>query len=410
MEEKNELLESNRQVIHDLLYEGENMDGTGEYQGIRGMSESIRERTGVDLVKLLLNESGKPKRVNWPKFMEAARKLSRNVLKEAVSEPTLIQLVRAGVNIFSNGWYEYVPTDFEKVFSVVPSKYAVELHAPLHLAGAPARAMEQEPFRMTDLKGLNIQLRNWKFLAGLPIARELFEDDQTGQVSQRLQGIAANQKLLQENWAFQRWIGTAAAAQIGQDNIPASETYPGTVYSTSISAGVQGTVANTFSAYQPFSELNLQALDVLAMNMYDLNGNKLFVNPDTLLNGTAIKFSAEILVSNANAYYASTVPSAMVNTGGKQTATNVGTQFAKNVMAGRYQAFTNRFLPATAWGLIEKGKGFVVQMRVPVELTMEDPNAGESFRRDSYIWRSRSRFNADHIDNRFSYLGNNGTI
>jgi hypothetical protein len=405
-----QLLEDNKATIKELIENGENGDGTGEYPGRKVLLESIKSRTGVDLYQVFLREGGGVKKVNWRKFMEATRKLSREVLREAISEPTQTAIIRAGVNLVADEWYQLVPTDFERCFQVASSKYYEELYAPLHRGGAPVRLMEEEPFRMTDLKGLDIKIRNWKFMAGIPIARELFEDDQTGQVSARVQDIAANQKLLQENWAMQRWIGTAATAQVGSDTIPASETYSGGVYLTNLSAGPQGTVSNRLTTYSSFSELNLQALDVLAMNMLDLNGNKILVNPNLLLNGTAIKFSAEILVSNANAYYASTVPSQLVNTGGKGTTTNIGTAFAKNVMAGRYEAVTNRFLPSTAYGIMEKGKGLVVQLRVPIELTMEDPNAGESFRRDAFIWRSRSRFNADWIDPRFSFLGDDGTV
>jgi hypothetical protein len=406
MDLKQNLLEDNQAAIREAIDEGE---GNGE-SGRLYLIESCKSRFGVDIEKICLREGGGVKRINWKKFCEASRKLSRETLKEAISEPTFTQLTRAAVNLIADEWYQLVPTDFEKCFQVTASKYWEELYPPMYRGGAPVRLAEQEPFRGTNLVGLDIKIRNWKFGAMLPIARELMEDDQTGQVTARVQDLAQNMKLVQENWAMQRWIGTSAAAQVGQDTIPASETYSGGVYSTSLSSGPAGTSSNRLTTYSAFSELNLQALDVLAMNMYDQNGNKILVNPNLCLTGTSIKFSAEILLSNANPYYASTVPSQLVDAGSKQTTTNIGTTYAKNVMAGRYEVVTNRFLPATCYGIMERGKGLVVQMRIPVELTMEDPNAGESFRRDSYVWRSRSRFNVDWIEPRFSFLGNDGTV
>lgn len=396
------LLETNKAVIKGLLDHNDDRDSL--YGGRVPMVESIKRRYGVDLESVGFN---KPT-FSWKRFGEACKALSKK-LNEAVSEPTQTALVRAGINLIADEWYQLVPTDFERCFQVVGSSHYEELYAPLHRGGGPVRLMEQEPFRGTDLVGLDVKLRNWKFGAMLPIARELFEDDQTGQVSARVQDLAGNMKLLQENWAFQRFIGSQASAQVGSDTIPASETQS-SVWSTSLSAGVRGTVSNKLTAYAAFSELNLQTLDVLAMNMYDLNGNRILVNPNMLLTGTSIKFAAEILVGNANGYFASTVPDSLVNTGGKSSTSNIGTSFAKNVMAGRYEVVTNRFLPATAYGIMEKGKGLVVQLRVPVELVMEDPNAGESFRRDAYVWRSRARFNADWIDPRFAFLGNDGTV
>ena len=55
-------------------------------------------------------------------------------------------------------------------------------------------------------------------------------------------------------------------------------------------------------------------------------------------------------------------------------------------------------------------KGFVFQRRDPLEIVQESPNTGMGFEQEIYAFRGRERFEADWIEPRFAYLGNDGSV
>lgn len=363
--------------------------------------ESYKKSWNVDL--LAKDASGKPMfdfanpRFSWTKAREAAYKVAEK-MREANAEAAFGQLLRAGINNIANTWYELVETNHEQVGATTVSNKAIELYAPLHRGAVPRRVQRGEKFPETKLQGLDIQMSNEKFGAIVGFERELFDDDQTGQVAQRARDIGENMRILEDAWFFQRFIGTAGS--YAGDAIPASQTYA-TVWSTSLAGGGK----NKPAAYAAFSSGGVQALDILLMKQLDLLGNKMLVQPNTLLVGTDLKFAARTLLNSE--WYPS---NATVKVSGSGAATDVGTNFARNVLDGLYNLVVSRFLPATAYALGEAGKGIIFQRRDPLEVVQENPQSGSAFSQDEFRFRSRARWEPDWIDPRFWALGSDGSV
>lgn len=356
--------------------------------------ESLKAQYGVDVADKATFDFAHP-RFSWTKARESAYGLAAK-LKEANAEAVFGQLLRAGINNIANTWYELVETNHEQVGATMTSNKAIELYAPLHRGALPRRVMRGEKFPETKVQGLDIQIQNEKFGAIVGFERELFDDDQTGQIAQRAKDIGENMRILEDAWFFTRFIG--AAGSYAGDVIPASVTYP-TVWSTALTGGG----ANKPTSYAAFSSGVVQALDLLLMNQLDLLGNKMLVQPNTLLVGTDLKFSARTLLNSE--WYPST---AAVKISGTGADTGVGTAFAKNVLDGLYNLVVSRFLPRKAFALGEAGKGIILQRRDALEVVQENPQSGSAFSQDEFRFRSRARWEPDWIDPRFWALGNDG--
>lgn len=362
------------------------------------MKESIKRAYKIDLDDKERFDFEHPM-FSWKKFRENAYRLAEANFQEANAENTMSQLLRAGINMIANNWYNLVDTNHEQVLQTVPSSKAIELYAPLARGGIPRRVPKGEQFPRTKLVGLDIQIANEKFGAISDFERELFDDDQTGQISQRSKDIGENMGILEDAWSFTRFIG--AAGSFGGDTIPASVTYT-TVWSTALTGGG----ANKPASYGAFTQANLQAADMGLMNQLDLNGNKMLVNPNTLLVGVSNKFTARALLNSE--WYPS---SATMKVGGGSGAdSTIGTTYARNVMEGLYNLVVSRFLPVKSWAIGEAGKGIVFQRRDPLEMIQENPQSGMAFSQDVYQFRARARWEPDWIDPRFWYLGNDGSV
>lgn len=383
----------------------------GVVRGLQGrfttrLNEAIKASYKVDLTDAARFpfdtksiESGKMSSFSWKKFREAAYEVAKKRSMEANSETVFGQLLRAGVQNIANSWYELVETDHEKIGETTTSNKLIELYAPLHRGAVPRRVPRGEKFPETKVQGLDIQIENEKFGALATFERELFDDDQTGQIAQRAQDIGENMRILEDAWFFQRFLGSAGS--FAGDSIPASQTYA-TVWSTSLTGGG----SNKLAAYSAFSSANVQALDILLMNQLDLNGNKMLVNPDTLLVGTKLKFAAAALLNSE--WYPST--SAM-KAGGTGSDTGIGQINAKNVLKGLYALVVSRFYTSgTGYALGEAGKGIIMQRREALEVVQENPASGMAFEQDEFRMKSRARWEPDWIDPRFWAQGSDGTV
>jgi len=360
------------------------------------LTESLKAQYDIDVNDKAIFDFASP-RFSWTKARESAYALASK-LKEANAEAVFGQLLRAGINNVANTWYELVETNHEQVGATAISNKAIELYAPLHRGAVPRRVLRGEKFPETKLAGLDIQIANEKFGAIVGFERELFDDDQTGQIAQRAKDIGENMRILEDAWFFTRFIGVAGS--YAGDAIPASVTYP-TVWSVALSGGG----INKLASYAAFGSGNVQALDIILMNQLDLLGNKMMVNPNTLLVGTDNKFSARTLLNSE--WYPSTAAMKISGTG---TTTDVGTTFARNVLDGLYNLVVSRFLPRKAYALGEAGKGIMFQRRDPLEVVQENPASGQAFSQDEFRFRSRARWEPDWIDPRFWALGSDGSI
>jgi hypothetical protein len=379
------LIEANRRITKRV-----------QEHSLNNLLESVRRTFRVDLTEKAHFDFEDPF-FSWTKFREAAYKLAESQMQESNAENTFAQLLRAGINMIANNWYNLVETNHEMVGATTFSTKAVEPYAPVHRGAVPRRVAAGGQFPRTKLQGLDIQIVNEKFGAIADFERELFDDDQTGQIAQRAKDIGENMRILEDAWFFQRFIGTAG--EYAGDVIPASQTYT-TVWSTTLSGGG----ANKPSSYVAFNPDSVQAADLALMNQLDLLGNKMMVNPNTLLVGTSNKFTARTLLNSE--WYPATGAMLVGGTGG--TGTTIGTTFAKNVLEGLYNLVVSRFMPKKSWALGEGGKGIVFQRRDALEVIQENPASGMSFSLDVFQFRSRARWEPDWVDPRFWYLGNDG--
>ena len=366
-----------------------------------GMLESMRRAFNVDLSDTKRFPFEDPY-FSFKAFRESCYKVAESKLQEANAENTFGALLRAGINMIANNWYELVETNHEMVGASTFSTKAIEPYAPLHRGSVPRRVPAGGQFPRTRVAGLDIQILNEKFGAISDFERELFDDDQTGQIVQRARDIGENMRILEDAWFFQRFIGSAGS--YAGDPIPASQTYS-TVWSPA-SSPMTGGGYNRPASYGIFTPANVQAGDLALMQQLDLLGNKMLVNTNTLLVGVNYKFAARAML-NSEWYPATTSIKAG---GGAGADTTLGTNYAKNVMEGLYNLVVSRFLPNYAWSIGEASKGIVFQRRDALEIIQENPMSGMAFSVDVFAFRSRARWEPDWIDPRFWWLGNDGTV
>jgi hypothetical protein len=371
-------------------------------RNVESVRESMRESYGVDLSDEKTFNFKSPF-FSWKGFREGAYRVASRHMIEAQGEGVFNALLRAGINTITNGWYDLVETNHEKIVAMTTSTHAVEPYAPVHRGSVPRRVPRGTPFPEVKVAGpLDLQLLNEKFGAITAIEKELLDDDQSGIIQQRVQDIGPNMAILEDAWAFQRFIGTAGS--YGGDVIPASQTYT-TVWTTTLTGGG----SNRLSPYVAFTSDQVQALDLLLMNQKDLLGNLMLVNPNTLLVGTNLKFAARTLLNSE--WYPSTA--ALKIGGGSGVSTAIGTTYARNVLDGAYNLVVSRFFDTTnhkAYALGEAGKGIVFQMREGLSVVNENPQSGPAFSQDEFRFRAKARWAVDWIDPRFWALGNDGSI
>lgn len=371
---------------------------------INRANAEVKKQWKVDLTEKAADGSAKfdfnSQLFSWNGFREAAYKVA-DELREANAETAFGQLLRAGINNIANNWYQYAPTVHDKICSMTVSNKAVELYAPLHRGETPRKLERGEEYKETKIVGVDRQIVNSKFGSIFSVERELIDDDQTGQILQRARDGGQNMALIENAYAANRFIG-AASSYAGQ-TISASSL--STIWSASLTAG-SGTTANRLSSYAAFSLPNIQALDILLMQMQDLLGNIVMVTPDTMYVGTSLKFPAMQMMNST--WYPSV--NAM-NVAGTTVSTEIGQMGGYNVMQGLYQVVVDRFLPAKAYAVGQSGRGPVFQRRDPVEVVQENPMSGPAFSADLFRFKCRSRWEVDWIESpRFWALGNDGSI
>lgn len=383
---------TNRPVPHPVYAQNRRIFETVQSRSMTSLRESIREQYGLDVDRFNFTDPF----FSWSTLRESSRKLSRR-LREASSETTFGQLLRAGVQTIANGWYQAVPVTYRGWVQEVASTKRQEFYAPLHRAGYPRRLGEGQKFPQTRVDGLDVMIVNEKFGAIIGFSRELFDDDQTGQIAQRASQVGENMALLEEIWVYQRFIGTVGE-YLG-DPIPESKTRPANEPSWPFSTSFIGGGRNRPTTYARFSRAALIEAWQGLYQQRDLLGNRLLVQPDTILVSPIDHFDALTIL---NSTYFPSVPST--------TAGATGVQFAQNVLQGLANLVTSRYLPDRAWAYGQAGRGFIFQRRDPMELIQENPTAGAAFEQDEYRFRARARWEPDWLDPRLWWLGSDGSV
>lgn len=333
-------------------------------------------------------------------------------LGEANPGSAFSQLFRAGVQVFANGWYERTDISYTEYVAELSSNKRQEFHAPLYGAAFPTLTEAGDPYSESRITGVDRELVNQKYMGGESFSREMFDDDQTGQIKMRMQRLGESARLREELEAAGRINNTA----LTQGNV----TVPLTTYQrTNFNGTVVGAYATNFYGVQgattfgnrpvTFAQLSVPTLRTALQSLasaFDPLGVRIAVRPDRLVVSNFDEINARTLLNSS--YYPG-VPGAGGSTASSAASGNLTGSFAENVLKGMLNLSMNTFLPFGAWNVGSSKKGLVMQRRDALEVVQEQPNSGASFNTDMIRFRSRARWVMDWIDSSFWYQGNDGT-
>jgi hypothetical protein len=304
-------------------------------------------------------------------------------LVEANAESSYGFLLRGAIQEFSNDAYQDHPVIYPGLVTPVDSAKLSELYGGLYRSNLPSETDAGEEFQESNFKGFEREIRNKKFGRIEKFERELFDDDQTGQVRRRAGEMGEGYRTFEEIYILNRLFGLATTSE--GVNVPASTYGSGTVFSTAI-----GNRPTTFTL---LSQTELELAHVALRGLTDPTGRKFVVIPRVLITSHVDELEAARILGSP----------LMSN-----TADAVGLRV--NPLQGKYTPYSSPFLPSRAWAVGDPKKGFVLQRRSPIEVTQENPGSGDSFKKEVYAFRIRSRWEADWVEPRFLYLGNDGTV
>lgn len=403
-------------------------------QAIGGLSEDDRSIPGINemvdyavpfIAKFRECMAGTTKPSTW---LRNAKSVCGN-LREANSETTLGFLLRKGIQVVANDWYQFQPRAWQQYCEVASSTTVAEWYAPMYGSVIAGPVAEGDPFPEGKIVGENSYIKNRKFGIVESFTRELFEDDQTGQIKQRSQHLGASMAVLESVWASSRFLGSARTY--------ANVTVPAATYSTTNTAGTAittpfsttlytGSSGNIVSNIGPLNMGRLKEAYQVLLNAVDPNNNKVIVNPNCLLHSNQEELNAKMLLQ-AGYYPAIPGPSntALANApilGGTTSAIAAnqgvpagypGGGFAANPFDGMgIKHVRETYLADWVCALGQAGKGLIFQERDPLEIVPEAPNSGASFTFDVLRYKARRRFDVEWIGggSRFWCQINDGTV
>jgi hypothetical protein len=386
---------TNRAVLHEAIY--------NRNKEIMQLRENLKRRFNIDVWdknQFKAHESG----FNWTKLQE------KLALREADSASTFAQFLRAGVQNIAANAYETVSTSFEDWVTTVNSGKAEELFAPNHGVSFPREIGPNMKYPQVGSAALDLKLKNRKFGSIYALEMELLEDDTTGSFQRQSAMLGEYLKVLTEILCYGKLAGDITNLQYIDYVIPKSETKPSdeTNYPwAAASAPFIGGGYNRPASYVALTKAAAQAARITGMEQKNLQGIRMQVDYDRFLIGPYWEWDLAILLHSA--YYPA----------GAETAGVTGGAFAENPMKGMADVSVTRFMPnhlgawegSKAWYLVDSKKPFFIhQVREAVTTIQESPNAGASFESDVIRFKARSRMNADYIDPRFAYRGNDGSV
>jgi len=386
---KSALRKRNEKLIERMLINQE---------GVKQLRESLSRKHGKEKIESF-ETSVLEGRFSWKKL--------ETQLMEADMSSTFTQFLRAGLQAITNGMYKATEVTYTDWATVTSSKLNTELYAPNHGVSFPRDVGPGELYPEVGVAALDLELKNLKFGSIYALQKELLEDDQSGTMTQQASLLGEYMAILAEVLCYGK-LASVANMQYIDYVIPTSETKPSYESAYPWSTAFKGGGANRPASYGALTQANVQAGIIGLMNQKNLQGIKMQVSPKRLILGPQLEFDASVLLNSA--YYPS----------GAAAAGNVGGAFAINPMKGILDLTVSRFMfkndgtvdgSSKAWVIADSSKPFfILQMRSPVSIEQEATNSGESFNRDIYRFKASSRMNADWIDPRFAWQGNDGSV
>jgi len=336
------------------------------------LREEMQESFGIDPAEVQWRNP----RLTIKGIRESLRRRARGFMQEAVAATAFAQLLRYGVQNFLFGSYRLVPTVYSDIVAVRPSGNRQEFYAPMYRSEMPKPLKPGEDFPESQLRGIDKMVVNQKYGRLLSIQRELIDDDQTGQISSK-------------------------AAEMGQ-MVKYREEYDVMTKLQTGSFYSYASYGNRPAAWAALSQPALENADIALSEMLDPLGNRMLVIPDTLLVGSANKFTAARLL---NSTLQPSVPGATGETFLTASSGHTSGIMAVNPLQGLYKLRVSFFLNRNTWILLQAKTGIVLQDRDALEVMQENPASGASFQCDEYRFRVRRRYATDIIEPRFQYAG-----
>lgn len=306
----------------------------------------------------------------WKKLEEA----TGESIREANVSSSLGQLMRYGVQQFMFDAYKDVNTVYQDVVQMVPSSNRQEWYAPLYGAELPQDIAPGGNYEDSRITGLDTVLVNKKVGRILSVQKELFDDDQTGQIGSRAAKLGKRVRYKEEFDVMAAIRGATYSSTIG--NAPASNT--------------------------SLSQLALENADIALQAIRDPLGNRFGVDPSLLLVSTFDKFNAAKLLNSA---LQPSIPGASGETISSAASGGTGWTMTFNPLQGLYDLRVSRFLASQDWFLMEPKISIPFQERAPLSVVQEDPNSGKSFENDILRWKVSRRYNVVVLESRYIYAG-----
>ena len=350
-------------------------------------------------------------------------------LRESQGEAALGFLLRKGVQNIANEYYQQQPQVWRQYADVIASTNLAEWYAPLYGSDIAQPVEAGDEFKEQKTQGEDFSLVNRKFGRMVSFTRELWDDDQTGQIKARAGRLGDGMSTLQAIWMASKFIG--AARTYGSITVPAvtysTTNSAGTTISTPFSTTLYtGSAGNRPSTYTQLNAGNFKIAYTALKNAVDPFNVKIIVNINCLLVSNQDALNADMLL-NPGPYPAvpgqsGAVAASLPVVGGTVSAAGANQGVLAGFPGGAFAAnpfgrlgikqVTETYFNDWAWALGQSQRGYVVQERDPMEVAQETPNSGASFNFDVIRFRSRARFEAGWLNgaSRFWYCGNNGDV
>ena len=351
-------------------------------------------------------------------FHEARRYANEHWRRMNEANPSAASgaILRAGVQTWGIGMYLGYPAVHEQFTDPVTSTKLAEWYAPLHRAGLPQFVIEGQTYGETGIVGEDHTLVNRDLVGGESFPRNLWDDDQTGQISQRAGMLGVAMREMEDIYATGRLLGggytiTGIAVEASKYSTKnASGRAISAVYDRRLYDDTRGNVLTDSSNAVTMEQLNFGAL------MRAVTEMQLALNPRGLLLRVMPK---RVIVStfdqmNVNSFLQSEkMPGLMPAAGGVPDLTGLArSAFMDNPLKKMgLTSVVNPYLPKGAWvvqGELTGYKGLVKQIRKPMQVMQEDPNAGKSFETRSFRFQSWERLEIDALEARCLFMGYDG--
>ena len=330
----------------------------------------IQEKSGFDPDSIDW-KAAKKDRGFWKKLEES----TGDVLREASVSSSLGQLLRYGVQQYMFDSYRDVAVVYPDLVQVIQSSNRQEWYAPLYGAEIPEEVAAGGNYSESRIAGLDTSLVNKKVGRVLATQKELFDDDQTGQVSQRAGKLGKRVRYKEE-------FDVMAAIR-------------GATYSTTIGNTPSGSATQLS---QPALETALIAM----MGIRDPLGNRMGVEMNTLLVSIWDMFNAAKLLNSA---LQPSVPGSSGQTAQSASSGTTGWTMTMNPLQGMLKLKVSRFLAQYDWFGMEAKTAIPFQERMPLSVVQEEPNSGKSFDNDLFRWKVSRRYGVTVLESRYLYCG-----